>query len=307
MNGAQGVVPVNSAGEATIDVDGPDMRGAAIVGATRLYAIVGDPVAQVRSPGVYTEAFARAGHNAVLIPALVRADRFDETIRGLMALGNLDGLLVTAPYKARMVPFAARLSARASIVGAVNALRREPDGSWSGDMFDGVGFVAAARRIAPLAGRRALLFGCGGAGAAIAAGLAADGVAGLTLVDPDATRAQRLATELARHYPQCEVRAGRGGHDEPGHDVVVNASTVGMRDGDPLPGEPGPIDARCLVGDVVLRPAGSPTALVARALAAGARVVTGQDMHAGQREAILDFFAPALAAGTSSTRKQEAG
>ncbi|MGN4225634.1 shikimate dehydrogenase family protein, partial [Burkholderia gladioli] len=188
-----------------------------------------------------------------------------------------------------------------------NALRREPDGSWSGDMFDGVGFVAAARRIAPLAGRRALLFGCGGAGAAIASGLAADGAAALTLVDPDATRAQRLATELARHYPQCEVHAGRGGHDEPGHDVVVNASTVGMRDGDPLPGEPGPIDARCLVGDVVLRPAGSPTALVVRALAAGARVVTGQDMHAGQREAILDFFAPALAAGTSLTRKQEAG
>ena len=105
------------------------------------------------------------------------------------------------------------------------------------------------------------------------------------------------------------MRAGRGDHDEPGHDVVVNASTVGMRDGDPLPGEPGSIDARCLVGDVVLRPAGSPTALVARALAAGARVVPGQDMHAGQREAILDFFAPApaLATGASSTRKQEAG
>ncbi|WP_186162490.1 shikimate dehydrogenase family protein [Burkholderia gladioli] len=307
MNGVQGQRAAGRVDEAVIEVGGASMRGAAIDGATRLYAIVGDPVAQVRSPGVYTEAFARAGHNAVLIPALVRADRFDETIRGLMALGNLDGLLVTAPYKARMVPFAARLSARASVVGAVNALRRERDGSWSGDMFDGVGFVAAARRIAPLAGRRALLFGCGGAGAAIAAGLAADGVAALTLVDPDATRAQRLATELARHYPQCEVRAGRGDHDEPGHDVVVNASTVGMRDGDPLPGEPGSIDARCLVGDVVLRPAGSPTALVARALAAGARVVTGQDMHAGQREAILDFFAPALAAGASSTRKQEAG
>ncbi|WP_413541026.1 shikimate dehydrogenase family protein, partial [Burkholderia gladioli] len=152
MNGAQGQRAAGRVDEAVIEVGGASMRGAAIDGATRLYAIVGDPVAQVRSPGVYTEAFAQAGHNAVLIPALVRADRFDETIRGLMALGNLDGLLVTAPHKARMVPFAARLSARASVVGAVNALRRERDGSWSGDMFDGVGFVAAARRIAPLAG-----------------------------------------------------------------------------------------------------------------------------------------------------------
>ncbi|MGN4219999.1 shikimate dehydrogenase family protein, partial [Burkholderia gladioli] len=91
MNGAQGQRAAGRVDEAVIEVGGASMRGAAIDGATRLYAIVGDPVAQVRSPGVYTEAFARAGHNAVLIPALARADRFDETIRGLMALGNLDG------------------------------------------------------------------------------------------------------------------------------------------------------------------------------------------------------------------------
>ncbi|WP_253185568.1 shikimate dehydrogenase family protein [Burkholderia plantarii] len=280
MNGVDAIRAMNAAGATRI--------GCAIDGATRLYAIVGDPVAQVRSPAVYTEAFARAGRNALLFAAQVGDARFDEAVRGLMALGNLDGLLVTSPHKARMAPLAARLSPRAAIVGAVNALRREPDGSWSGEMFDGVGFVAAARRVAPLAGLRALVFGCGGAGAAIAAELAADGVREIALLDPDRARAARLAGELAQHFPACRAGIERDGG---AYDIVINASTVGMRDGDALPGEPGPLTARSIVGDVVLRPEASPTTLVARARQAGARIVSGRDMHAGQVDAILDFFA----------------
>jgi shikimate dehydrogenase len=108
-----------------------------ITGATRLYAIVGDPIVQVRSPEVFTERFAGAGINAVLVPAHVPIARFDEVIPALMALGNLDGLLVTVPFKARMLPFANRLGPTAACIGAVNSLRREADGSWTGDMFDG--------------------------------------------------------------------------------------------------------------------------------------------------------------------------
>ena len=80
-----------------------------ITGATRLYAILGEPIVQVRSPEVYTERFAAIHMNAVLVPALVPTKRFDEVIPALMALGNLDGLLVTVPFKARMLPFASRL------------------------------------------------------------------------------------------------------------------------------------------------------------------------------------------------------
>ena len=117
-----------------------------IDGATRLFAIVGDPIAQVRSATVFSDAFAARGNNAVMVPVQIAPDRFDAVFPALMALGNLDGLLVTVPYKARALPFASRLGTNAKIVGAVNALRREPDGTWSGDMFDGVGFVRAAER-----------------------------------------------------------------------------------------------------------------------------------------------------------------
>src|SRR6478672_8275062 len=105
-------------------------RAMTIRGSTRLYAIIGDPIAQVRSPQVFTERFLASGIDAVLIPAHVPVDRFDQVVPSLLELGNLDGLLVTVPFKSRMVAFAQRLGTAAQAVGAVNALRREADGSW---------------------------------------------------------------------------------------------------------------------------------------------------------------------------------
>src|SRR5947207_9044021 len=122
------------------------MTAIRIDGATRLYAIVGDPIVQVKSPEVFSELFARAGMNAVMIPMHVRPERFEESMRALMGIANVDGLVATVPYKAQAVQFADRLGPTASRIRALNALRREPDGTWTGDMFDGLGFVRAFRR-----------------------------------------------------------------------------------------------------------------------------------------------------------------
>ena len=265
------------------------MTAIRISGATRLYAIIGDPIAQVRSPEVFTERFAEAGTAAVLIPIHVPADRFDTIVPGLMGVGNLDGLLVTVPFKARMLPFASRLGPAAKCIGAVNALRREADGSWTGDMFDGAGFVRAIeRKGARLRGRRVLQFGAGGAGSAIAYELAKAGVAAIALVDPNADRATALATTIRQAIPACSITPGS--FESSGIDMIVNASPVGMGPDDGLPGDVGPLGADTLVGDVVVSE--SPTALVRHALRYGCTHVTGRDMHAGQIDAILNFFAP---------------
>jgi hypothetical protein len=138
-----------------------------INGATRLYAIIGDPIAQVKSPQVLNPRFAAAGLNAVLFPVHVKPELFDETVRGLMAIANLDGIIATVPYKARIIPFIGNVLPMAAKVGAANALRRGPDGSWSGDMFDGRGLVRGLRDASiPLEGRRVMLVGAGGAGSA---------------------------------------------------------------------------------------------------------------------------------------------
>jgi shikimate dehydrogenase len=157
---------------------------------------------------VCTERFAAACVNAVLVPAQVPVERFDKVIPALMALGNLDGLLVTVPFKARMLPFASRLGAAAECIGAVNALRREADGSWTGDMFDGEGFVRGIERKGErIRGRRVLMFGAGGAGSAIACALAGAGVESIGIVDPDAGRVEALAEALRNAFPDCDVAA----------------------------------------------------------------------------------------------------
>jgi len=261
-----------------------------ITGATRVYAIVGDPIAQVRSPQVYTTQFIVRGIDAILVPIHVPEGNFDAIVPALMKIANLDGLLVTVPFKARMVQFADRLGSTAKAIGAVNALRHEPDGSWSADMFDGIGFVRGAQSKGErIQGRRVAMFGAGGAGSAIACGLADAGVASIDIIDSDAAKAHELVGKLRGIFPACPFGVADSVSD--GTDMVVNASPVGMRAEDGLPGTIGKLEPSTLVGDVIIRE--DPTALIRTAMKHGCHWVDGRDMHAGQVDALLAFFAAA--------------
>src|SRR5258707_7024626 len=147
---------------------------------------MGVPLAQVKRRKGFTAVSRPARRNALMLPMQVKADRFDETVRGLKALANLDGIIITVPYKARIVSFADRLLPTGERVGAINAMRRDPDGLWTGDMFDGKGMVGGMRLngLEP-SGLRAMLLGSGGAGSAIADALAESAVASLTIFDVD--------------------------------------------------------------------------------------------------------------------------
>lgn len=263
------------------------MTAIRIDGATRLYAIVGDPIAQVKSPETFSDLFAAAQMNAVMLPMQILPDQFDATMRAVMALGNLDGLLVTVPYKAKAVRFADRLGATAGRIHAVNALRRESDGSWTGDMFDGAGFVRAAERKGyDLRRRRVALFGAGGAGSAIGCELAAAGVESLAIIDLQRERAKALADTLHSEFPDCRIDAVESAPRTA--NMVVNASTVGMRGGDGLPGEIGALDSGTVVGDVIVSQ--KPTPLIELAIRHGCAYVDGRDMHGGQSAALMSFF-----------------
>jgi shikimate dehydrogenase len=264
-----------------------NMTAIRIDGATRLYVIVGDPIVQVKSPEVFSALFARAGMNAVMIPMHVLPQRFEESMRALMGIANLDGLVATVPYKAMAVRFAHRLGPTANRIGALNALRREPDGTWTGEMFDGAGFVRAAERKGEaLRGRRVALFGAGGAGSAIGCELAAKGVEALSIIDPQRERATTLAKTLRAAFPACRVDAVEALPSDV--DMIVNASTIGMREVDGLPGDIGPLAADTLVGDVVVSQ--EPTALIRHAIRHGCPYVTGRDMLNGQSDALVSFF-----------------
>src|ERR1700722_5780763 len=167
-----------------------------VTGETRFIGLAGDPVSHIRSPEFYNPRLVRAGANVLLIPLRVPANLFETAMPGLLQLGNLAGLIFTAPFKERVARFADEILPSARQVGAINAMRREQDGRWTADIFDGIGLVRAleAMDAAPM-GKRVLLLGTGGAGRAIALSLTLSGAASLTLCDHNPEKISRLASD----------------------------------------------------------------------------------------------------------------
>jgi shikimate dehydrogenase len=258
-----------------------------ITGATRVYAILGDPIEQVRSPQVFNALFEQHGVDAVLIPLRVPSDRLETTIAGLKACGNLDGMIVTVPHKQRMADLVDRLLPTGAAIGAINAVRREPDGSWVGDMFDGRGFVMGLRKFGhEPRGLKILQLGAGGAGSAVAHALAEAGAASITLFDVDATRAARLVASVAAAWPATAIRIGAP--EAAGHDMLVNATPVGMAPGDGLPLPQQVFDPTLLVAEVIMKPEETP--LLRHAKACGCRTQIGRHMLEQQAAAVARFF-----------------
>lgn len=255
-------------------------------GATRLLAIIGDPISQAKSPLFYNARLAVAGVNAVLVPWHAPEQHFETIMQGLMETANLDGIVVTYPFKQRALAFASRLDLMAERIGAINALRKEADGSWTGGMFDGDGLVQAVRSLGrTISGSRVKLLGAGGAGSAIAHALATNGAAAISIYDTDEGRLSSLGSELARLYPACRIETGRASLDDA--DILVNATPIGLSEGDGLPIFLPDLGAKVAVVDIVPR---AQTALLRLAEERGCPHVGGAAMVEGQADIVLGFF-----------------
>ncbi|WP_041834121.1 shikimate dehydrogenase [Actinoplanes sp. N902-109] len=224
-----------------------------IDGGTRLYAVLGDPVRQVRAPGLLNPLLAAAGRRAVVVPVHVRAAALPGMFRHLRDIVNLDGLFVTVPHKTAMAGLADRLSPAAARIGAVNVVRRDADGRWTGDNFDGVGFVRGLEQAGHTVENGAVwMAGAGGAGCAVAAAVLDAGARTVAIHDVDAARAAELVARLEHHLPGRARVAGPA--DITTADLVVNATPLGLGEEDPLPLDPHLVAAGAVVADIIMEP-----------------------------------------------------
>ena len=255
-------------------------------GATRVHYIVGDPIAQVKSPAGVSQALQQRGHNAYVMPAHVAPAQLAAWLAGVSLAQNVDGVIVTVPHKFACFELCSTTSERARFLHAVNTMRRNPDGSWHGDMFDGQGFVSAMQdNGCQPAGKKTLLVGAGGAGSAIAHALVVAGVSQLAIFDADVTRLTTLVNRL-NGLGRCPVIHGSA--DPTGYDIVLNATPVGMRAGDPYPLDVEKLSAAMFVGCVITAPAITP--LIAAARAQGCQTMTGAHMFGRVRDLMVDFL-----------------
>ena len=258
-----------------------------INGHTEVIAHIGFPTHAFKAPMIYNPYFEQQGINALVVPMGCKAEDYPVFLRAIFKLSNVRGALITMPHKVSTLSLVDEVLPAAAIAGACNAVRLGPQGQLQGDMFDGEGFVRGVlRKGFKLQGARVLVAGAGGVGSAIAASLAAAGVAAISLFDVNAAAAEALAGRLREHYPALQVHTGS--NHPAGHALVVNATPMGMNEGDPLPMDVSHIAPGTFVGEVVMRT--EMTAFLNAARARGCPVQVGSDMLFEQSPAYLEYF-----------------
>jgi shikimate dehydrogenase len=247
-----------------------------ITGKTSLYGILGHPVGHSRSPVMQNAAFAELGLDAAYVPLPLPPERLAEGVAGAHAVG-FQGLNVTVPHKEGVVALCLSVDPVAKEFGAVNTLRRAPSG-WEGFNTDAPACLAMLEAAGVGGGARALLIGSGGAARAGAWALARLGTAvrvAARRLDKAREVADAAAPRAAAGVPlpsavtwddlAAECRAA---------DVIVNATSIGLagRVPDAIPG------VAFRREQVALDFVYGDTAFVRAARAAGARVVTGEQI-----------------------------
>lgn len=249
---------------------------------TRLVAIIGSPIAQVKSPDNFNAYFAAQKTDAAMIAIDLVPQHVPDFINTVRGWQNFDGFVVTIPHKNTVAQLVDELSPTAEFLGSANVVKRHADGRLSADMTDGVGFLGATQLhgFEP-AGKSVLMVGAGAAGSAIGHALASAGVKELVIYDRNEGRDDKLVSRLKQAFPHVAISAE--GLPIRAFDLVINASSSGMKADDPLPVPATILDVMPqggLVADVVTSPKMTP--LLNEAAQRNLRIQTGEEMAKAQ-------------------------
>jgi shikimate dehydrogenase len=199
------------------------------------YCVFGNPIGHSKSPFIHA-AFARqTGEDIEYRAVLAPVDAFADSVDDFIAAGGR-GANVTVPFKQEAFLLATRLTRRAELAGAVNTLIIDPY-EVIGDNTDGVGLLRdiTVNLGFPVAGKRVLLLGAGGAARGVIAPLLEAQVATLTIANRSLPRARSLAEHFAELAPAGAIDGcGYGDLAGQSFDLVINATSAGITGEMPL-------------------------------------------------------------------------
>lgn len=258
-----------------------------INGETQVFVIIGDPVGQVQAPQLMNAIFRDSGSNSVMVPMQVSSEDAPMLIEALKATGNVGGFLATIPHKFELLHHADHVGTIAQAAGCANALRRNLDGTWSTENFDGVGFVVGMGEAGhDLTDKSVAIYGAGGAGSSIAAASLNAGAAKVHIFDLLQSRCEQLCQRLDERWAgRSSILNGRN-HGE--FDVVVNATPIGLAQEDGLPFSFEGLRSDAIVAEIIMKP--KETRLLREAAALGFKTQPGFAMLEPQIELYRDFF-----------------
>jgi shikimate dehydrogenase len=242
----------------------------AVGAGTRVAGVIGTPIRHSLSPALFHAAFAACDLDWTYVALEVAEGDAVVAMEGVRALG-LEGVSVTMPHKAAVLPGLDEVDEVAAALGAVNCVVRQGR-TLLGHNTDGAGLLDSLRidEGIEVDGARCLVIGAGGAGRAVAYALGRAGAASVTIANRNLERATAAADLAGVHGAVGSVEQA------PHADLVINATSLGMGDDDRMPLDPGLLGAGQVVVDLVYHPAQTP--LLRAAAAAGARTVGGLGM-----------------------------
>ena len=262
-------------------------HAATVTGSSRIIAAVGWPTHHLRTPTFFNALCASRDIDALMVPWAVQGSDLKDVLDGLRRVENLAGIVVAIPHKARAALLCDTLEGDAMALKVVNAVRRNENGSFTGRLYDGLAFVEGMmRQGVVLAGKRVLLIGAGGAASAIALALARQGIAALTVANRSENKSRTLLGLVSKAAPGPELNTGEP--HSAGHDLIINATSLGMREGDPLPCDLSELKQGAIVTDVIMQP--SVTRFLHEAAQRGAQTHQGELMVSAQLDHLLHFL-----------------
>lgn len=247
-----------------------------ITGKTKIVGLFGYPVEHTLSPYMHNAAFEALGLDYCYLPFTVSPKDLELAVKTLKAL-NMRGVNVTIPHKEGIIPYLDELDKEAGLMEAVNTILHE-EGKLIGYNTDGRGFIISLKEEGNInpKGKRAMIIGAGGAARAIAFSLALEDVEKIFITDIIDKKARALSSEVTIKTSKeaLYIKDLKEGIDEV--DILINATTLGMKKGDPLPISPKLISQRLLVYDIVYNPPLTP--FLREAKAKGAKTLGGIGM-----------------------------
>lgn len=241
-----------------------------VTGKTKITGLFGYPVEHTLSPAMHNAAFAHLGMDYCYLPFLVHPESLGKAVEAVRAL-NLAGVNVTVPHKEAVIKFLDEVNEEASFIGAVNTVVNR-EGRLAGYNTDGRGFMRSLEENnIEMPGRKVLVVGAGGASRAIGYYLS-EKAETLTIHDIDGNRLSKLVSDLSRIRKNVSAIKRLDGLNK--FDIIVNATPLGLKKGDPSPIDTSALSSGQIVCDLIYKM----TPLLEMAAAKGCRTMDGLGM-----------------------------
>ena len=249
---------------------------------TRIYGIFGHPIEHSLSPVMQNNAFSELDLDSVYVAFDVPPPSISEAVSAIRALG-ISGINVTIPHKETIMTHLDEISTDAMLVGAVNTISNV-EGRLVGFNTDVGGLLRALKDDLDFTpeGKKVFLVGAGGAARAVIVGLGRNYVSEIIIANRTLSKAEDLAKEFGDQFPKAQIKPVMLSDELrikeylPGSDIIINASSAGMKGENPLELPLYILPKNAVVYDLVYQPKETP--LLKEAKKAGIKAVSGHSM-----------------------------